>query len=122
MPEAIEWAIQQTSLKHLALVGHSHAAVGAMRMPSRIAIVARRNPPMAETEATHDCEMVSHVQLGATREAQARFAEQLAAALRMLRWSASKSLDGDLAVYGLFFIAESEAFLAYDPDRKSFLP
>ncbi len=56
-----------------------------------------------------------------TRESQASLAKQLEQlfAAPVVR---KQSLDGDLAVYGLFFIAESASFLAYDPDRKSFLP
>jgi len=120
LAEAIEWAIQQTSLKHLALVGHSHAAAGGDADPSR--------SPLSQDESVEGGSGgYSRLRNGVTRttartrESQSSFAQQLeqlfaAPAVR------KQSLDGDLAVYGLFFIAESEAFLSYEPDRKSFLP
>ena len=120
LAEAIEWAIQQTSLKHLVLVGHSHAG-------DRSDVESSRTPLSQDDSVEEGGGSYSRLRNGVTRttartrESQASLAKQLEQlfAAPVVR---KQSLDGDLAVYGLFFIAESASFLAYDPDRKAFLP
>ena len=115
LAEAIEWAIHQTSLKHLALVGHSHAHVGDASETS--------SQPLSEYAGGGYQRLRDGVSrtTARTRESQARFSQQFEQLISapVVR---QQSSDGDLSVYSLFFIAESATFLAYDPDRKTFLP
>jgi hypothetical protein len=115
LAEAIEWAIHQTSLKHLALVGHSRIQVDDAAETS--------SQPVSEDTSSGYQRLREGVTrtTARTRESQARFSQHFEQLISgpVVR---QQSLDGDLSVYGLFFIDESAAFLAYDSDRKTFLP
>ena len=115
LAEAIEWAIQQTSVKHLVLVGHSHAtdASGTDGEQQPRSESANRGYSRLRDGVTRTA--------ARTRESQVWFTQQLEQLVSggVVR---QQALDGDLSVYGLFFLAESASFLAYDPDEKGFLP
>ena len=113
LAEAIEWAVNQGSIKHLVLVGHSQAEdeiehVSPAGLPSRSDGYRRLHAGVTRTSVQ-------------TRKSQDLLEKQLEA-LTAMKSVRKKVLDGDLFVYGLFFLAQSATFLAYDPDRKDVLP
>lgn len=114
LPETIEWALQQGQLKHLMLVGNSQAGGPS----SRASLVASEETGGNESGCA---KLLAGVERNhaRTRDAQQRFASHVQQMLQIPvvhhRWS-----SGELAVYGLFYRADSGLFLAYDMNANSF--
>jgi len=116
LPDTIEWALQQGHLTNLLLAGSSLAG-GPMSRASQFA-----SEPISGRGSSY-VKLLAGVQRSNTRNraAQARFAEHIQRMSQIPvvhnRWS-----SGELAVYGLFYRAESGLFLAYDADADTFRP
>ena len=115
LPETIEWALQQVAVKNLVLAGHSQAGGRA----SRASLAA---PDKGAEQANHD-RLIAGVQRwnAQNRDAQKKFASQVRRMTQIpvvhSRWA-----NGELAVYGLFYRAESGLFLSYDAEQDDFQP
>jgi len=112
LSETIEWALQQGEIKNLVLVGNSQAG-GA---ESRASLAA---PPKVD-ESGYAKLLAGVKQLNAqNRDTQERFASlvQQMSQIPVVhnRWSSD-----ELAIYGLFYRAESGLFLAYDARTDTF--
>ena len=116
LPETIEWAFQQADIKHLVLMGNSHAE----RSPSQASAHSSRANAVREAGRG---KLLAGVQLSTARgrDNQMQFATHIHRMLRIpilnSRWS-----GGELAVYGLFYRAEVGLFLAYDVNADAFRP
>ncbi len=109
---AVEWAVDQGAIKHLVLVGHSQAEDGGEQLssdeiPSRHDGYRRLHEGVTRTSVQ-------------TKKSQDLLEKQLES-LTAMKNVRKKVLEGELFVYGLFFMAQSATFLAYDPDRKDFV-
>jgi hypothetical protein len=109
---AIEWAVDQGAIKHLVLVGHSQAEDEG-EQPSSDEILSRNDG----YRRLHAGVTRTSVQ---TKKSQDLLEKQLES-LTAMKSVRKKVLDGELSVYGLFFMAQSTTFLAYDPDQQDFL-
>ncbi|MCU0959398.1 MAG: hypothetical protein MUF48_04775 [Pirellulaceae bacterium] len=116
LAETIEWALQQGEVAHLVLVGSSQVGGTQIR--------ATRAPAKTVAQADARCDKLLagiHRLAAQHREVQDRFAEQVQQVSRIpvvhRRWR-----GGELAVYGLFYRAESGLFLAYDVDTDTYRP
>jgi carbonic anhydrase len=120
LSELIEWALQQGKLENIALVGHSNAAKASR--------TARSVPPVSDGERkTSEQDLSNRLVAGARRSsAGSRQARQLFTD-RMQQLSQipvvhNRWANGELAIYGLFYQAESAMFLAYDVEEGKFRP
>jgi len=120
MIEAIEWAIQHSSIKHLVLVGHSLAYANADQAASLDTQYPKDAGEVADRGYSRLRDGVTRT-TAFTRKSKARFADQFErlSAIPLVR---EHILEDGLIVYGLFFMAESAAFLAYDVEQKDYVP
>lgn len=116
LPQAIEWALEQTDLDQLVLVEHTLAG----RRQSRASIAASE-----AIHSRHDSyqKLVNGVHLNNSRNraAQDRLAVQVRQVLQ-IPLVANRCSTGELGVHGLVYRADSGLFLAYDTDYDAFHP
>lgn len=116
LAETIEWALQQSEIKNLVLVGNSDAK----GPESRASLVASKSNAALEDGYG---KLLAGVQSKNARrlEAQERLAANVQQASQIPvvhnRWS-----NGELAVHGLFYRAETGFFMAYNTETDSFQP
>lgn len=118
LAETIEWALQNSEIKNVVLVGHSQTAGSA----SRASLVVPQQTKQDDSESGYARLLAGiHRNNVQTRSAQEQFAAHVRQMLQIPvlhnRWS-----SGELAVYGLFYRAEGGLFLAYDADAGTFRP
>ena len=113
LAEAFEWALQQSEIKHVVLVGNSQASTSKSRaslvgdgesnggFSKLLAGVKRNNAQNGDAQK----DFASHVQ----KMSQIPVLHN--------RWS-----NGDLEILGIFYRAESGVFVAYDADSNTFQP
>ncbi|TWT78358.1 Carbonic anhydrase [Posidoniimonas polymericola] len=112
LPTAIAWAVEQTGLHQVVLVGHTLA--GGRQSRASLAAAASRDSYQT---------LLSGVQQSNTRilAAQERFALQVQQLLQVPQ-VANRCSSRELSVHGLLYRAESGVFLAYDAGRDTFRP
>ncbi|MCA9212239.1 MAG: hypothetical protein KDB27_04170 [Planctomycetales bacterium] len=114
LSDTIDWALQQGDIKNLVLVGSSQA--GGAESRASLATSTKED----ESNYSKLLAGVNRVN-DENRDAQERFASlvQQMSQIPVVhnRWSSDK-----LAVYGLFYRAESGLFLAYDAATDTFRP
>ena len=114
LPEAIEWALHETAIENLVLVGHS-CADGSNRL--------------SPSEIGRDASPGSYGRLaGGVRrhneqvwETQQRFAAQMRQ-LAEIPVVHSRRSHGELTVYGLYYRSENDVFLTYDVEHGTCRP
>ncbi|MFG0255216.1 MAG: hypothetical protein ACF787_08965, partial [Rhodopirellula sp. JB053] len=114
LEEAIAWAMRQTKITNLLLVGDSQAAAEPSTFKSRWG---------SEQESGGYARLLAGAQRKCADDRRAR--EELAGHIDRLRAMPvvrERLLCGVLAVNGLYYRCESGLFLAYDSDAERFEP
>lgn len=120
LADVIRWAIRRVGVQQIALVGHS-----TMGNTQPISLNAQAG--MTESPADKKASIYDRLIDGVTRrqqqiqQAKELFAQQYHKFLKIPDVSA-RSEQNYLEVHGLFYLAESGLFLAYDPQSNTFHP
>jgi carbonic anhydrase len=114
--ETVEWALEQTQIRHLMLVGHSQS--GGPR--SRVSLAAAESRDVTQGGYGR---LVAGVQENNARHRAAQ--DRLAIHVRQMSdipLVRDRYSDGELALYSLIYRAENGIFLAYDRQEDQFHP
>lgn len=116
--QAIEWALQETKIETLVIVGHSQAEA-----ENHSAMLRDATTETADNSQSSNSELLTALQQHNSRNkyAQKRFADNFR---NLINTSViqSKLSSKELTVYGLYYQEESGVFSTYNPHLDQFTP